>query len=144
MCVKHTKSHLVEVSTLICWWFLGLGFEFLGGVFKLTSLTRTAMQERARKLSVRKTDRQIQATLLHPWFKLPFQPGTELCHLHLIPSTWSGARHQRSSAHTGLHMLASLASPSDAGGPGNPLTAPCNIGGFYISLPLAGTADPKL
>lgn len=35
------------------------------------------MQERVHKQSVRKTDRQIQATPLHPWFKVLFQQGNE-------------------------------------------------------------------
>lgn len=44
------------------------------------------MQERAHKLSVRKTVRQIQAALLHPWFKPPCQQGTEPNRASCIPS----------------------------------------------------------
>lgn len=122
--------------------FGGFGVIFF---FKLTSLKRTAMQERAHKLSVRKTVRQIQAALLHPWFKPPCQQGTEPNRASCIPSPPLG--HELCTAELSSRRSADALQPGFLapgwGRPGNP-PVPCNIGDFYIWLPLEGTPEWKL
>lgn len=104
------------------------------------------MQERTHKLPVRKTDRQIEATLLHPRFELPCQRGTEPNRAGYIWSLPLGQELCTAGA-----QLAQVCTCLPAwlpllgwGRPGNPLPVPCNIGEFYILLPSAGTAEQKL
>lgn len=94
------------------------------------------MQERVHKVFVRKTDRQIQATPLHSWFKLLFQQGTELCQLHLTPCTWPGALHLGSSAHTGHHVLAFP--PWDGADQGTPSLCPAKHMNLTFHCPYQG------
>lgn len=105
------------------------------------------MHETVHKLSVRKTDRQIQATPPHPWFKLLLQQGTEP---NCTSCIWSPPLGQElctrgaqltqclsCACHSGLPSLG-------WGRPGKPLPVPCNAHEFDISLPLSGTAEQKL